>query len=67
MKKKTSATLGQRGAVADDEFEDASEVASEENESENRRADQGVGDDFSQNVAREDAHPQSVDPIASLA
>jgi hypothetical protein len=49
---------GQRGAVADDQFEDASEVAGEQDESENGRADQRVGDDFSQNVAGEDAHPQ---------
>ena len=48
----------QRSAVADHEFEDASEIAGEKDKSENRRADQGVGDDFSQDVAGEDAHPQ---------
>jgi hypothetical protein len=43
------------------------QVAREKNESENRRADQGVGDDFSQNVAGEDAHPQGWWLIRSLA
>ncbi len=39
-------------------IENVSEVAGEKNERENSGADQGVGDDFSQDVAGEDAHPQ---------
>ena len=53
----------QRRAVADDEFEDAAEIAGEKNKSENCRADQGVGDDFSQDVARKDAHPQRLTQV----
>src|ERR1700688_1318599 len=48
----------QRSAVADHKFEYAAEITGEKDKGENRRADQGVGDNFSQNVAREDAHPQ---------
>ena len=59
VKKKIFGNARQRGAVADDQFENAAEIAGEKNESENRRADQGVGDDFSQNVAGEDAHPHN--------
>src|SRR6202795_132590 len=43
----------QRSAVADHKFEYVSEIAGEKDEGENRRANQGVGDNFSQNVARE--------------
>jgi len=53
--------------IADYQFEDVAEVAGKKNECENRRADQGVGDDFAQNVAGEDAHPQGWWLFASLA
>jgi len=48
----------QGSAIANDKFEDAPEVASEKDKSKNAGADERVGDDFSQNVAGEDAHPQ---------
>ncbi len=48
---------GERGAVADDEFENASEIAREKNEREDGCANERVGDDFSQDVASEDADP----------
>ena len=56
-----------RSAVAHYKFENAAKVAGEKNKGEDPRSDQGVGDNFSQNVAREDAHPQSSDSFASLA
>src|SRR5208337_1451384 len=56
--KKHLCYAGQWGAVAHHQFEDKVESAGEKNKSENRRANQGVGDDFSQYVAGEDAHPQ---------
>ena len=52
---------GQWRAVADHEFEDASEVAGEENEGKDGGADQRVGDHFSQDVASENADPHNSD------
>ena len=47
----------QRGAVANHQFEDVPQIAREKDKGKNTRADQRVGDDFSQNIAGEDAHP----------
>ena len=47
---------GQRSAGADDEFEDASEVAREQDEGEDRRADQGVRGHFAKDVAGKNPH-----------
>ena len=55
---KNFGNAGKRRAVADHKLKDAAKIAGEKNKSKNRRADQGVGDDFSQDVARKDAHPQ---------
>ena len=52
---------GERGAVADDEFENAAEIAGEKNESKDGGADERVGDDFSQDIAGEDADPHNSD------
>src|ERR1039457_4537397 len=48
--------VGERGGVADQEVEDLVEVAHEEHEGEEDSAEQGVGGDFAEDVAGEDAH-----------
>ena len=50
------ADAGKRSAVADDQLKQASEVAHEDDKGEQHHAEQGVGADFLQNVAGEDAH-----------
>ena len=45
-----------QGAVADNQFQQAAEVAHEDDESEEQHAKQRVGAHFLQNVAGENAH-----------
>jgi hypothetical protein len=46
----------QRGAVADDHFQQVGQIADEEDEGENRAPDAGVRQDFRQDVSGEDPH-----------
>ncbi len=58
--------IGQRSRVADDQLEDLAQVAYEQDKGEEGSAEQGVGDDFAEDVAGEDAH-DVVKPGLSLA
>ena len=51
---------GQRSAGADDEFEDASQIASEQNEGEDGGADEGVRDNFAEDVASQNPHGSQI-------
>ena len=48
--------VGEGGGVADDELEDFAEVAHEDDEGKEDSAEEGVGGDFAEDVAGEDAH-----------
>jgi len=55
-KKEYLSHAGQRRAVADDQFEDLSEIAGEKNKGEDGDADQGMSRDFAKDVAGQNPH-----------
>ena len=60
VKRKTSATSVDRGAVAHHHLKNVRQIGHEQDEREERASDEREGENFAENVAGQDAHRQNL-------
>ena len=63
VKRKTSDTSAQRGAVAHHHLKNVRQMRHEEDESEERAADEREGENLAEDVAGEDAHKLTLNSV----